>query len=205
MKRALILGATGLVGNALLNLLLESDRYSEVVAVVRNPLAIAHPKLHVILTDFKEEVSSSSLGIIDDVFCCLGTNFYWVDYTLPVQWANLTHIVGAKQLLIVSALGADAKSSLYYNQVKGQVEDAIQQIGFQTLHIMRPSLLLGDRSEQRFGEDAAKIIYKYLGFLIPSKYKGIHANTVAKAMLHEASREVVGTFIHESKNMQRYK
>jgi uncharacterized protein YbjT (DUF2867 family) len=132
-------------------------------------------------------------------------NFYWVDYTLPVQWANLTHIVGAKQLLIVSALGADAKSSLYYNQVKGQVEDAIQQIGFQTLHIMRPSLLLGDRSEQRFGEDAAKIIYKYLGFLIPSKYKGIHANTVAKAMLHEASREVVGTFIHESKNMQRYK
>jgi uncharacterized protein YbjT (DUF2867 family) len=92
----------------------------------------------------------------------------------------------------------------FYNRVKGEVEEAISSAGFPTVHIFRPSLLVGPRSEPRAGEDAAKVFYKIFGFLIPKKYKAIESNKVAKAMLHFATQNQKGKFTHESVDLQNF-
>ena len=117
-------------------------------------------------------------------------NFNQVDFYYPLLVAKTSFAQGARQFLIVSALGADKESSIYYNRVKGQVEEAVSQIGFESLHIFRPSLLLGSRIEKRRGEDAAKFIYKAFGFLIPKKYKAIDSAKVARSMLRFANDEI---------------
>lgn len=212
MKRALLVGSTGLVGKQLLSLLLLSSRYSEVIALTRNSLGIKNLKLKEINTDLSGLERFLDQLRADDVFCCLGTTmakagskekFFAVDHTYPLRVAEITVKNGAKQFLLVSAMGANIQSSVYYNRVKGQVEDAIAKIGVESLHLIRPSLLLGPREEKRMGEDVAKFIFKNLGFLIPSKYKGIDAVQVAASMLHYASMEAKGTFIHESNELQR--
>ena len=212
MKTALLAGSTGLIGKQLLQLLLENGRYSKVIALTRHDLP-THPKLVQIKTEFEQISEHTEELKADDVFCCLGTTmekagskekFYKVDFEYPLQVAGITHSSGAKQFLLVSALGADKKSSIYYNKVKGEIEDAIQQVGFETLHIFRPSLLLGPRVEKRAGEDTAKLLYKALGFLIPKKYKAIEGIKVARAMIHAAEQEQKGVFIHPSAELQQY-
>jgi uncharacterized protein YbjT (DUF2867 family) len=111
---------------------------------------------------------------------------------------------GAKQYLLVSALGANKNSSIYYNRVKGEVEESIRQVGFRTFHTFRPSLLLGPRQEKRFGENVAKIFYHVFGFLIPRKYKSIQSIKVARAMIKLASEDREGIFVHESGELQKY-
>jgi uncharacterized protein YbjT (DUF2867 family) len=212
MKTALLAGSTGLIGKQLLQLLLESSRYSKVIALTRQDLP-AHPKLVQIKTEF-EKVSESADDLkADDVFCCLGTTmqkagskekFYKVDFEYPLLLSKITLSLGAKQFLLVSALGADKMSSIYYNKVKGEIEEAIVQVGFETVHIFRPSLLLGPRAEKRAGEDTAKLLYKIFGFLIPKKYKAIEAVKVARAMIHASEQEKKGVFIHESAGLQRF-
>ena len=130
--------------------------------------------------------------------------FYEVDYTYPLLLARNSLARNAKQYLLVSALGADKQSSIYYNQVKGKIEEAIGALGFETVHFFRPSLLLGPRAEHRSAEDAAKIFYRIFGFLIPAKYKAIESEKVARAMLHFASQDQKGNFIHESKDLQKF-
>src|SRR5688500_8757296 len=210
MKTALIDGGTGRIGNPLLQLLLESDRYNKVIAVTRTELPI-HRKLISIQVDPKNFGKVDTTLPIDDVFCCLGTtmtkarskeNFYQVDFTFPVALARNGLIQGAKQYLLVSALGANKNTSIYYNKVKGEVEEAIAALGYKAFHIFRPSLLLGPRTENRPGEDAAKFFYKIFGFLIPTKYKAIESIKVAKAMLHFASQDKQGNFVYESKDLQ---
>ncbi|RAV99414.1 NAD-dependent epimerase/dehydratase family protein [Pseudochryseolinea flava] len=212
MKTALIAGSTGLIGKQLLQLLLASERYSKVIAVTRTDLP-QHPKLTQIKTEFGAIGERSTHLIADDVFCCLGTTmakagskeqFYQVDFYYPLLLAKLCKAEGAKQYLLVSALGADKKSSIYYNQVKGEIEEAIEDVGFPTVHVFRPSLLLGSRDEKRAGEDSAKFIYKYFGFLIPKRFKAIESAKVARAMLSFASKEQPGLFIHESKDLQQF-
>jgi uncharacterized protein YbjT (DUF2867 family) len=211
MKTALIAGATGLVGSHLLTLLLSTDRYSKVTAITRKPLP-DHPKLVQVTVDMGEAASFSAFRA-DDVYCCLGTtiavagsreNFRKVDFVYPTTMANAMLEHGASQYLLVSALGANKSSSIFYNRVKGEVEEAITQAGYRCLHIFRPSLLLGNRTEKRSGEDAAKVFYKIFGFLIPKKYKGIDASRVARAMFDCASLDQLGAHIHESGEMQRY-
>ena len=124
--------------------------------------------------------------------------FHKIDYDYPLELARITYSLGAKQYLLVSALGADKGSSLYYNKVKGEVEEAISAVGFETVHIFRPSLLLGERAEKRSGEDAAKFFYKVFGRLIPKKYQAIDSAEVAAAMLHFAAEHKNGKFLHES-------
>lgn len=211
MKTALIAGATGLIGSQLLSLLLESPRYSSVIALTRVDLP-HHPKLTQIKLEFGDLSDKTALIKGDDVFCCLGTtmakakskeNFYQVDFYYPFLLAKTARSNGAKQFMLVSALGANKESSIYYNQVKGEIEETISQVGFDAVHIFRPSLLLGPRSEKRSAEDAAKFFYKFFAFLIPAKYKAIESMKVARGMLKFAAEDKKGNFIHESASLQK--
>lgn len=213
VKTALLVGATGLIGKQLLTLLLDSDRYDTVKALTRKPIHQIHQKLENFVVDFDQLQSAGVQLKADDIFCCLGTTmkqagskpaFKKVDYDYPLAVAKLTKGLGASQYLLVSALGADKNSSVYYNRVKGEVEEAITSVGFDALHIFRPSLLLGPRTEKRSGEGAATVMFKYLGFLIPAKYKAIESFKVARAMLHYASMEQRGIHIHKSMTLQQF-
>jgi uncharacterized protein YbjT (DUF2867 family) len=213
MKTALVAGSTGLIGSYLLQLLLADQQYDIVKALTRSELNISHPKLIQIKTDYKNLSDFNSELNADDVFCCLGTTmakakskekFREVDYEFPLKLAKEAFERGAKQFLVISALGADKNSSIYYNRVKGELEDVISKLNFHSIHIFRPSLLLGPRTESRPGEEAAKLFYKIFWFLLPDKYKAIHAQKVAKAMIHFAANKQNGIFIHESREMQHY-
>lgn len=212
MKTALIAGSTGLIGSQLLSLLLQNPAYTKVIALTRVDLP-QHPKLTQVRVDFARLGENSSTIKADDVYCCLGTtmakagskeNFYQVDFYFPFLLAKTTRSVGAKKFMLVSALGANKSSSIYYNQVKGEIEEAISSVAFDAVHIFRPSLLLGPRTEKRSAEDAAKFFYKVLGFLIPKKYKAIESIKVARAMQHFASEDKKGIFIHESADLQQF-
>ena len=214
MKTAVVAGATGLVGHELLGLLATSNSYSRVIALTRRPIASDHPKISYVVTNFENLENSLAGYAADDVFCCLGTTmakagskekFFRVDYTYPVALAHATLGLGAKQYLLVSALGAEKNSSIYYNRVKGQVEESVKAMGFRSIHILRPSLLLGRREETRTAEDAAKLLYRIFGFVIPQKYKAIEARAVAHAMVEYASLNIAGVFVHESKEMQKFR
>ncbi|WP_276366826.1 NAD-dependent epimerase/dehydratase family protein [Chryseolinea sp. H1M3-3] len=211
MKTALIAGSTGLIGSQVLALLLASDQYDKVITFTRK-LLTGHPKLLQVQIH-QGKLTFDPTWHIDDVFCCLGTTmakvrskekFYEVDFNYPLLLAKNSIAAGAKQYLLVSALGANKKSPVFYNQVKGEIEEAILRVGFETVHIFRPSLLLGPRQEKRSAEDAAKFFYKVFGFLIPPKFKAIEAIKVARAMLHFAVKNQKGNFIHESTEMQDF-
>src|SRR5687767_12572435 len=211
MKTALITGATGLIGKQLLQLLLQDAYYEKVKAITRKPLTEQHPKLENLVLDF-DKLSDVDLKS-DDVFCCLGTTiriaktkeaFRKVDYEYPVELARIAKNQGATQYLLVSALGADKNSGIFYNKVKGEVEEAVNEVGFKSFHVFRPSLLLGDRTEQRAGEGAATTFFKLFGVLIPAKYKAIDSAKVAKAMLHFAKANNSGFHILESRELQKF-
>ena len=211
MKTALIAGPTGLIGKQVLEMLLASDQYERVVAYTRKALT-PHTKLQQLQFSggTMDGLTDPTLRV-DDVFCCLGTTmgkakskekFYQVDFHYPVELGKIGAAHGAQRYLLVSALGAKKDSKIYYNRVKGEVEEAISKLGFPAVHIFRPSLLLGSREETRSGEDAAKFFYSLFGFLIPKKYKGIDSAKVARAMVHYASTSNKGVFIHESVDLQ---
>jgi uncharacterized protein YbjT (DUF2867 family) len=209
---ALIAGSTGLIGNQLLNLLLDESSYSKVIALSRKPLSISHPRLENIIVQANELKNLTDLKA-DDVFCCLGTTikqartkeaFIKVDFDYPLALANLLKSNGASQFHLVSALGANKNSNIFYNQVKGKVEEAIGEVRFESFHVFRPSLLIGPRKEPRAGEDAAKVFYKIFGFLIPTKYKGIESIKVARAMISFSKENKPGKFVHESEELQRF-
>lgn len=210
VRTALIAGASGLVGGHCLGLLLKSERYSQVVSVGRRELPLIHPKLEQKIVDFDRLKSYAAELAADDVFCCLGTTikkagsqeaFYKVDYTYVVQLAEVAAGKGAAQFLVVSAMGADAGSMIFYNKVKGRMERDVQQQDFRAVHVFRPSLLLGEREEQRTGEElAAKIMTPLRALMVGPlrKYKPIEAETVARAMLYAAAQDQKGAFVHPS-------
>lgn len=213
MATALIVGSTGLIGNQLVELLLNDDRYTQVTAIARTSLPFSHPKLKLVVADFGSIESQKEKLVADDVFCCLGTTiksakskeaFRKIDFDYPLLIAKLTKALGAKQFLLVSALGANKASSVFYNKVKGEIEEAISSIGFESCHVFRPSLLLGPRIEKREGERSMQKIFSAVGFLIPKKYKAIESIKVARGMLAIAKKNVAGNFIHESNSLQAY-
>ena len=213
MKTAILAGSTGLIGAQVLELLLKDDAYSRIVALSRRPLGLVHPKLTNLVVDMAtlEKYSAQLNG--DDIFCCLGTTieqagskeeFRKVDFEYPLSLANITRGHGAKKFLLVTALGANKHSRIFYNRVKGEVEEAIAKAGFETFHIFQPSMLLGRRLQQRRGERIAQSVMKYLGFLIPRNYKAIESANVGRAMVAIAGQHVKGTSIHESAELQSY-
>ena len=195
-RQALLLGATGLIGSFLLDRLLDSPVYSGVSVWLRKPLAKQHPKLQQKIVDF-ERLEQGRVEA-DDVYCCLGTTinvagsreaFRRVDFDYPVALARAAARDGAKRLLVVSALGADARSSVFYNRVKGQMEDAVRAAGVAGTFFFRPSLLSGPRAEPRLGESVGLVVGDLLGPML-GKYRPIHANLAAAAMLKAAERDL---------------
>lgn len=213
-KVALIAGASGLIGSQLLPLLLNCGRYAKVISVGRRPLPLMHPLLVQRTLDF-DRLEEHRLSLIaDDVFCCLGTTmrqagskeaFYKVDFLYVVKLAALTAANFAAQLLVVSAMGADASSRFYYNHVKGEMEDAVRQTPFRAVHIFRPSLLLGPRPEKRLGEQVGAVVLKLVRPLLLGplrRYRAIEAQAVAQAMLNAAYQDGGGVRVHLSDEIQ---
>lgn len=210
MRTAIVVGASGLVGKACLYELLEAQEYTRIVAVVRKPLALKYHQLHQLVVDFDNLDQYADQLVADDVFCCLGTtikiagsqdNSRKVDFDYPVKIAELALKNGAEQFLIVSAIGADSSSSIFYNRVKGDVEAAVSALGYPAVHIFRPSLLVGDRREVRVGELIGKYVMMATGFFFLGplkKYKSIHGGTVAKAMVKVALKHEHGHFVYNS-------
>ncbi len=213
-KTALIVGATGLIGNLLTHRLIDSPIYSSVKVLVRKSLTWQHPRLQEVQFDFDHP--NGLLTHADDVFCCLGTTmkkagskeaFQKVDYQYPMNIARLSLANGSQQFAIVTSMGADTGSSFFYNRVKGEVERDLATLNFSTLLIFRPSLLLGNRSnlgENRLGERIAEGAMRLFSPLIPAKYKAIEATKVADAMLTTTQQGLTGRHVFESDALQKF-
>ncbi len=209
-KTALIAGATGLTGSALLKLLLESDKYHKIKVLSRKPVKHQHPKIEQLLIDFDKLSDYTNFLKADDVYCCLGTTikkvktkkaFKKVDYYYPLELAKLTKAEGVKNFVVVSSVGANEKSLFFYTKVKGALEKALKALGYKRLHIFRPSLLLGKREDFRFGEYMGSLIFKMMKpfFIGPfKKYRGIRAEFVAQAMYYAAQDNATGIFEYHS-------
>jgi len=215
MATALIAGASGLVGSHLLEELLASPEYDRVIALGRRPLERANPKLVPVVADFATLDKVVADLRCDDVFCCLGTtirragspeNFRAVDHgaVLALAWAARRN--GAQRFFLVSALGADPASRWLYNRVKGETEEALEVLGFSTLGLFRPSLLLGTRREFRLGERVSKVILWLAEPLLLGRlrqYRAIQAEVVARAMLRcSLGRQGQGVLIFRSDEIQ---
>ncbi|WP_159470567.1 NAD-dependent epimerase/dehydratase family protein [Dyadobacter sp. 3J3] len=214
-KTALVIGATGLVGKQVLNYLLASPIYNQIKVLTRRSSGIQHEKLDEIFFDFDKP--DASLVKADDIFCCLGTTikkagseeaFKKVDFQYPLQIGRLGKLNGASKYLIVSSMGADSKSFIFYNRVKGEIEKELTDLHYDALHILRPSLLLGDRGgESRFGEKIGEVLAKILDPVMVGplkKYAAIDSDKVARGMVELAQLPEKGVFIHNSAELQHF-
>ncbi len=207
-KSILLCGASGLVGSECLKLLLADPAFSRVVTIGRRPLApeiaatanAAKLEHHVI--DFDHLDRYADLLRVDQIICALGTTikqagseerFRQVDFGYPLALAQLGAEQSATHFLLVSAIGANARSRLFYNRVKGELEQEVCALPYRSITIVRPSLLLGERAEFRVGEE----IGKRFAFLFPSKYKPVPARTVAAAMVAAAREDQPGRRVLE--------
>lgn len=216
-QTALVLGATGLIGNSVLHYLLNDDAYGKVIVLSRSPLHYAHPKLQVHVVDFRDPASyNDKIEPGDVIFCCVGTTmkkvkgdkklYRHIDFEIPVEVARAGVEKGYAKYILVSAVGADEKAGNFYLKLKGETETAIRQCGFTAVHIMRPSLLLGKRMENRVGEGIAQVIMPALSFLLPgkwSRYKPVQGSFVAKAMVKLASGNERGVKIYYFEDIQQ--
>lgn len=208
-RSLLLVGATGLVGRECLRLLLPDPAFSRVVAIARRPLSpdIRSPKLSTHVIDFDHLNEVDELFAVDAIICALGTTiktagsrtrFRTVDYEYPLAFARLGLAHGCKHFLLVSSLGANATSRVFYNRVKGELEDAVRALRYQRVTIVRPSLLLGARTELRLGEEIAKRVSRWVKPLLPRAYRPVEARAVAATLVREAKDDAPGVRIVES-------
>ena len=202
-----------MIGRSLIQLLLKSDDYGQIIALVRKPLGLQHGKLKEQTVDFNSLNEMEDFPDGDDVFCCLGTTmknagskeaFYKVDFTYPYELAQKALKGGADRFFLISAMGANMNSRVYYNQVKGELEDKISFLNYRTIYIFKPSLLRGDRKESRPGEKFAQAITRVIPFIGPWKeYRPIYADKVADAMMKVAKQEDKGCYFYQSEIMRK--
>lgn len=224
MRNAVLFGATGLVGGHVLDELLARADYGRVVAVVRRALGRSHDKLVELVTDFERledpalvaTVRERAGGDVDDVFACLGTTiktagtkerFRRVDHDYTVQGVALAKSAGARRAALVSSIGADQESSTFYLAVKGETERDVEAAGpWETLAILRPSLLLGHRHEVRTGEKIGAAIARPLGPLMKGPfelYRPVEAADVARAMVAALLEGGSGTHVYTFRDIAR--
>jgi uncharacterized protein YbjT (DUF2867 family) len=205
---AILAGATGLVGGECLRRLLASPRYERVIVVTRRKLTdvTAERKLRQVVTEFENlgEVRERLRG--DHVYCALGTTirkagsqerFRAVDYEYPLRLAQLTRKNGARHFSIVSALGASRSSPFFYSRVKGETEEGLQQLGWPSLAIVRPSVIAGDRAEARPLERLSAHLLRFA----PATWRPVPAGDIAAAMIVMALRERPGVTVLESREI----
>ena len=214
-RTAIVAGATGLVGRHLAEELLNNEQYRQVTVFSRQAIDIHHQKLQQLIVDFDNLNHQQLPAMADDVYCALGTTikkagskaaFYKVDHDYVINLAGFAASVNAKRFLVVSAMGADAKSHIFYNRVKGEMEADISVMAIPEIHIFRPSLIIGKRKEFRFGEYLARKIAGNLAFTFVGtlkKYRPIKASVIAKAMIIAAGNKKSGLNIYPSGLMQK--
>jgi uncharacterized protein YbjT (DUF2867 family) len=211
---ALLLGATGLVGGHVLDLLLDDPACTRVTVLGRRPVAKMHSKLDQRTADLGRLQDHEISFMVDHVFCCLGTTiaqagtqeaFRRVDYDYVVDAARMAAQHGGRRYLVVTAAGANAKSRIFYNRVKGEAEDAIRALPLDAAVILRPSLLLGERAGTRTGESIAQRVMPALDWMLVGpmrRYRSIQASTVARAMVRLAKERPRGVRVVESDEIQ---
>lgn len=193
--KATVIGATGLIGGHLLELLLQDPYFESVRILIRKPLDIIAPKLEKKLVDFSDlESFRLALEDSDVIFCTIGTTmkkmkgdkdaYRKVDYDIAVNAANLGKACGCEKYVLISSIGANSKSNNFYLRLKGETEEAVHASGINEVYILRPSLLLGNRKEFRLTEKIAAWLMPLFSFIIPAKYRPVKARDVAKAMIH---------------------
>lgn len=211
-KTAVIIGATGLVGGHLLNMLLECGDYKEVWVLGRTSTQKKHPKLQERLGDPTNAEFWDWQYAVDDLYCAVGTTrsktsdltvYKQIDMGIPHHAAQWGLKNGMHSFAVVSAMGANASSKIFYNHIKGQMEDSLLKMAIPHLLIFRPSLIMGKREELRVGETIGKVLAKTFSFLIPDRYKGIEAETIARAMLKKGNSQGEGKYILESDDIRR--
>jgi uncharacterized protein YbjT (DUF2867 family) len=207
IRKVLLLGSTGLIGREVLSMLLADDSVSEVTVVARRASGQRHAKFREHVFPLDEMEQHPGVFAVDQIVCALGTTikvagsqqqFRRVDHDYPIAAARLGLAHGAHHCLLVSSLGANPKSRVFYNRVKGEVERDLLGLGYPSVTIARPSLLLGERSEYRLGERFAS----HLGFLMPPSLKPIEAKTVARALVTVARQDAPGARIIESRELR---
>jgi uncharacterized protein YbjT (DUF2867 family) len=215
---ALIAGATGLVGKELLSLLLADRACLEVHSLVRRPAREQHAKLrsHEVNFAFLTQ-NPPALPQIDEVYICLGTTikvagskeaFKAVDFDAVVAVAQLGRAQGATKLGVISAMGASSSSAVFYNRIKGEMEEAVSQLGYTSVNIARPSFLAGDREalqqHSRPGESMALAAMKLFNPIIPANYKSVQAADVARAIVDQVRLGKAGQTVMLSGQLQAH-
>ena len=211
MKTAILFGATGLVGKHLLNLLIENNDYDKIKIFSRKDIIKQSQKIEIYVIDFTELEKHKDKIVGDDCFFAIGTtrratpkknDYIDVELNLPVKISKIAKDNNVKSFIYVSSGGANANSRNLYLQNKGKAEQEIINLSFEFTAIIQPSLLLGDRNENRIGEKIAKFIFKSLSFIFIGKlrpFKAIHAKNVAKAIMIINERKLDDLFFTSDK------
>lgn len=205
---AMVLGSTGLIGSHLLSQLIRNTAYKKIYALSRKPIYIQNPKIINIVTDIKNVDNQIVDLSIDHLYICIGTTkkktpdkikYKEIDHDYPIKVAKTAIKNGCKSVCLVSSIGADKNSKNFYLHVKGEVEDSLSRLEIESLHIFRPSLLLGKRNEFRLGETIGKLFMKMFGFMFIGKlkkYRSISAKTVSKSMITNVLNKNKGKHIY---------
>ncbi|MEY9867505.1 uncharacterized protein YbjT (DUF2867 family) [Peribacillus sp. B2I2] len=214
-KTALILGATGVVGTQLVKEISKSKIYKEIYLLTRREMKFTEPKCTGHVVDFENLSKYADLFNVTDVFICLGTTiknakskeaFRKVDYNYVIEAAKMAKASDVEKLLVITAMGADSKSKFFYSRVKGDVEGTLQHLELNSVHIFRPSLLIGERKEFRAGEKISGMLSSFAKFLFVGPlrpYRAIEANKVAAAMYAAAQTTARGYHFYNSDEIEK--
>lgn len=203
-KTAILLGATGLTGSHLLDLLLKDDTFKKVKVFTRRETGIKHPKLEEYIIDLLQLDQHEDKLKGDVLYCCIGTTkaktsdkqvYHKIDYGIPVTAAQLAKKNNIQQYFVISSLGANEKSRVFYSRTKGEMERDVLKEKIENTYIFQPSLIVGKRDEKRFSEDLSNALMRIFNGIIPKKYKRILALDIAKAMLYVTKNNYTKTII----------
>lgn len=213
-NRVTLLGATGLIGGHVLQYLINDKSVTNITTILRRKAGINHPKVKEVVINFQDKESfQKAVDPHSTIYCAIGTTnskvkgdkekYRSIDYDIPVNAAKIGISKGCDTFVLVSSMGANAKSSNFYTNLKGKVEVKVSSFGYKNLHIFRPSILLGKRQEFRFGEKLAKTVMKTFSFLLPSKIKPIQAKDVAISMVKASKHNIDNIKIYHYKDILR--